>query len=54
MCDFFPAKINSQGEKLCTYTSTHMHKKGQKDASDPDMKTFKHLVRSLSSQFPTT
>lgn len=53
MCDFFPEKIDDHGEKLSTYISIHMHKKGQKDVSDPDPKSFKHFVRSLSAQFPT-
>lgn len=53
MCDFFPARINDHGEELSTCTSTHMHKKGQRDVSDPDMKNFKHFVRPLSRQFHT-
>lgn len=55
MCDFFfPTKRSDHGEELSIHiSSTHMHNKGQKDVSHPDMKSFKHFVISLSSQFPT-
>lgn len=50
----FPTKNKlSWRETERAYSSTPMPKKDQKHGSDPDMKTLKHFVGSLSSQFST-